>query len=370
VLDSLINDIYASAATRDALPRTMARIGAAVGADSAFLFSSHSAVSPDAILLGHQLDGQHIERFARHWSHEDIWALEAGRRQLMRRNTVVIGTDLVAERAQLDSRFYREFGRDAGMHRMLGSVLADGSEDAGIPFTNLCWYRGDGAPNFDRRHTALLTRLLPHLQRMLEIQFALQSSQADASLNAAVLQQRGLVALALARDGRILLDSGATAELARAGVLKLSRANVVALGSHCAPTLADALRMCAASGHPVEILYRIAGAPVLRRALLAPLAGDVPNLLGVAAGPAFALSLEPPTRSGAAALASVRKLYKLTEAEARVAQALVAGHAAADIAREHEVAVSTVRSQIRALFDKCEVSSQRELVRQLAVLLG
>jgi DNA-binding CsgD family transcriptional regulator len=66
--------------------------------------------------------------------------------------------------------------------------------------------------------------------------------------------------------------------------------------------------------------------------------------------------------------AAVAQVFNLTPGEWRVARQLATGASAQSIAREHGVALSTVRSQIRTLFDKVGVKRQAELVATLAAL--
>ena len=57
--------------------------------------------------------------------------------------------------------------------------------------------------------------------------------------------------------------------------------------------------------------------------------------------------------------------FGLTPGEARVAAALAAGQTVESIAATRSVSVSTVRTQLRAVFDKLGVSRQPEMVRRL-----
>jgi DNA-binding NarL/FixJ family response regulator len=59
----------------------------------------------------------------------------------------------------------------------------------------------------------------------------------------------------------------------------------------------------------------------------------------------------------------VRRLYRLTEAEARVVAALTLGETVEQIALAHGVRVSTVRAQVRSIFEKTGVHRQTDLVR-------
>ncbi len=59
----------------------------------------------------------------------------------------------------------------------------------------------------------------------------------------------------------------------------------------------------------------------------------------------------------------VRRLYGLTEAEARVTAALTLGETVEQIAAAHGVRTSTVRAQVRSIFEKTGVHRQTDLVR-------
>ncbi len=59
----------------------------------------------------------------------------------------------------------------------------------------------------------------------------------------------------------------------------------------------------------------------------------------------------------------VRRLYGLTRAEARVMAALTLGETVEQIAHAHGVRTSTVRAQVRSIFEKTGVHRQSDLVR-------
>lgn len=59
----------------------------------------------------------------------------------------------------------------------------------------------------------------------------------------------------------------------------------------------------------------------------------------------------------------VRRLYGLTHAEARVVSALVLGRTVDEIALAHGVRASTVRAQVRSIYNKIGVNRQADLVR-------
>jgi DNA-binding CsgD family transcriptional regulator len=73
--------------------------------------------------------------------------------------------------------------------------------------------------------------------------------------------------------------------------------------------------------------------------------------------------IAPGRRTEGPALEQMRRGYGLTEAEARVLGALARGATVSEIALEHGVSASTVRAQVRSLFEKTGVNRQSDLVR-------
>ena len=77
----------------------------------------------------------------------------------------------------------------------------------------------------------------------------------------------------------------------------------------------------------------------------------------------LALVVVAPAREQDDMLPCMRRLYGLTAAEARVMAALTSGATVDDVARQHGVRASTVRAQVRSIFEKTGVNRQSDLVR-------
>jgi DNA-binding NarL/FixJ family response regulator len=104
-----------------------------------------------------------------------------------------------------------------------------------------------------------------------------------------------------------------------------------------------------------EVVYEVTVSP-LEQAIGAPSPSN--NAVPLAA------VLIPTARlDGRSVAQRARQLYGLTEAEARVMAALTLGETVNDIAVEHGVRASTVRAQVRSIFEKTGVNRQSDLVR-------
>jgi len=85
-------------------------------------------------------------------------------------------------------------------------------------------------------------------------------------------------------------------------------------------------------------------------------------------GSACLLVLGKSPNSGSLAIQGFARTHKLSPGEVQVLAALCEGAVPADIAAMHQVAISTVRTQIASIRAKTRTQSIRELVRQVAML--
>nr|WP_315400563.1 hypothetical protein [uncultured Duganella sp.] len=364
-----INAIYAAAIKPGHWTGVMGQLGRQFGAESSFMFTSHSDTDPEAILLGQNTSAEMIDKFRDHWCHEDIWAAEARRRGQMKRGVVLIGSELVPNVQLRRSHYYNEFGKHYGMDGMLGSVLFDGNEGDDIPFTNLCWYRPPGQGDFEPRHKDRLRALLAHFQSALRIQYKLRSLHAQAH---AGVRNGGTASVLVNADGRIV-DTNALAEAALRsgnGLLHCMNNRVRRLGRRSAPAFDDALAACRASGRPVHLLAQMADPAAIVRGVLLPLPVDEDSHAGWQTDRHFLLLIDLPRDDTDEIITRAGELFGLSGAEKRLAAALVGGASLEKIADMHCVSLHTVRTQVRSLLSKTGFARQIDLVRVLSRLLG
>jgi DNA-binding CsgD family transcriptional regulator len=83
---------------------------------------------------------------------------------------------------------------------------------------------------------------------------------------------------------------------------------------------------------------------------------------------AMVILIDPDTRSRTPEM-SLRSVFRLTEAEARLATQLAFGNSLESVADQFGIAKETARSQLKSIFAKTGVHRQAELVAVLAKLL-
>lgn len=123
-----------------------------------------------------------------------------------------------------------------------------------------------------------------------------------------------------------------------------------------------ALRKATQSPPRSSVLPLSAGEKESYEVTVSPLQGD--HVAPCASPSPLALVvIARPRLDGERIVRRVRPLYGLTEAEARVMAALALGATVDEIALTHGVCTSTVRAQVRSIFEKTGVNRQSDLVR-------
>lgn len=359
--DALLASIYDAALQPDRWGDALGRLGSQVSASSAFLFSSHSDIEPQAFMHVHNQPAEMPQGFGSYWHTEDPWALAARRTGRMCRGTWVVGSELLAREQLIKTTFFNEFGKAHGIEALVGGVLFDGSEPDRMPFTNVSWYRPPRAPPFDAAEKNLLKEFVPHLQRALRIQRNVRAL-ADDGVDKALGAIR-VASFVLDRQGRVHYHNQLAASLLEnlpEGCIRFGELR--AIGSRCSPSVTEALAACTA-GNPVRIAAVLPGSSpqvIGATLVLLPFRGVSP--LGVREHQRFLLMVELPRIDGLGAAAAVAELFGLSPAEVRVLAGLLEGATAAEIAAASGTGIATIRTQISSLLAKTDTNAQTELL--------
>lgn len=273
------------------------------------------------------------------------------------------------ERFVSRNEFFQDFLLPRGRRYTMGAQLyRDSRFDFYITF-----YHQVGRDSFDERQMRQAQALVPHLQRV-----ARMLVQHDAALAASEWAQSALDAQ---DQGVLLLDD--TGEVLSANrraeaVLRQGRWLVV-----------QQRRLRAAAGLQTDLpalLQRVlqSGVPesaVLRRP---PGLGDADPWCAVTVSrpgcehahavremhprAALLVYLTVPEAQRHATALQLMQMFGLTQAEARLAHALVQGSTVDEYAEAQGLAMPTVRSQVRAVLDKTRTTRQQDLVRLLSAI--
>jgi DNA-binding CsgD family transcriptional regulator len=354
--------IYEALTDENALRRLPSKLAAAVGARSAVLQFADSTGQADVFAYSY-FSPAVVNDYLRNFVGADLWANAAYSSPRNQGRAVILNElvpDEVFERSVLWNEFFRSHRDDT--FRCLGSAIpvANGFGLIGI-------HRAKREPEFQPREAAILNAALPHMRRLFTVRSALLQAKAQALLAHTALSQLSTLALAIDHTGRVLAAQPENAEdLLRAadGIgFRNKRLHFQhGLQAQWEELLAKATLPSAPSGGAMLLGLRTSG--------------KVPVWLEISPTPA----LPPPMCAIVIIRTAVmtpdltrrrlRRLFGLTTAEADVAYLASQGASADEIAGTRSVAVTTVRAQIRGIFDKLECRSLSQLAMIVARLSG
>jgi DNA-binding CsgD family transcriptional regulator len=262
------------------------------------------------------------------------------------------------------SAYYNDFMKRHDNHAVLVAPLAVGESHTAL----LALQRSVRQGAFPAVPDELLVEVLPHLARAVKLHFATHDLRQQADFAAAALHRMPTPVMVVDSDAHMVLANRAGEHLLRTSKLLGVNGHRVAARLQD-PPLQNAIREATAPGRAQPAWLRLAATAGEEALLLVvtPMSASSPH------GRAWQrpLAVIMASRSGAAARkvdGILRELFNLTAAEARVAAAIAEGHSPAEIADRHDIAVLTVRGQLKSVYSKMGVRRQAELSRMLTKL--
>ncbi len=298
--------------------------------------------------------------------------LQLGDELLQMAMPVPIGRVRRREEVIDDKRFvatsiYRDWYVPNDMHH-LSSAMLSGWARGGM---SIAIYRPRGARPYEDRTLETFSRLVPHIQKALQIRTIVDRHEMLSAGAFEALDHLPHAVFLLGRGGEVIhCNSIAVARLTRAVLpVTVEKGRLVA-APHPAGIAAGECLAAFVRSRPARPLLRRLGAaepadgfvlclPLqgLRRERLALDAGDPAALVVISDGP-----IDP-----AVTMNVLARLYGLTAAEARVALALAQGHSVDEISAMLDIQADSVRTMLKRAYTKTGAGSQAQLV---ALLLG
>jgi DNA-binding CsgD family transcriptional regulator len=291
----------------------------------------------------------------------------------MRRQRDYIGhafreVEMIGERVWQNAGIYHGLARPNGVHHVLSMSLSNEGSHSG-PF--LTFFRPPGTVSFDDEAARRCDQLLPHLCRALR-QGDIVSAQMGAlpTWTAALLDQlMGGVFLLDARGNVLFANSFGRSILDRRDGLALHEGRLTATVYNARPVLERVISLCIGP-YPRGGEARLPRAVGMWLMSACPLSGS--SAFGLAETRCRAwIWVSDPSRPSTMLAGRLGAFFNLTAAEQRIAAALAENSTPAAIAEQHEVSLTTVRTQVQSIFSKVGVRRQAELagiLREIAAL--
>ena len=348
----LIDRIYECSVVPELWPSVLDELATLTEARGGLLFSAHKALCWTASGTVRDVFDEYVNAG---------WFKRCSRRVCLMSQTepsFFVEQDFWSEDQLEADPIYRDFFRPHGLGWSAGTGLRVPSGDNIVFSIERAFERGP----IEAEHVERLNILRPHLARRALVSSRLGLQRARGAAEA--LTDMGLPALLLDESGRVV----------EANALMEALPELVGLGANDRLQLADR----AAQARLTEALSTITAAAGATPCTF-PLRDEVGratmvlHLMPVRRsahdifGRGYALLLITPVAADRApSLELMRSLFDLTVSEARVARGLATGKSLEAIAAEGDVAITTVRSQLRRVLEKTGCTRQAEVAALLA----
>ena len=298
-----------------------------------------------------------MQAYATHFVRHDLWAQAATPE---RGNQALLMHQLVAPGVWERSEIYNDFVRpESDFYWCLGAAIP--MSDGQIGMLGLLRDRSD--QHFEAARAAELDAMLPHLRRALQLTHRFRGMQLDLAHARSALDRVAVGLVICDAEGKVQLANRIAEEILHAGFgIAIDGEQMLSLADgelqqRLSRAIAAAARQSGAANGALRI-SRQGAAPL--KILVAPLPEAQHAALGGAGG-ALVL-IDDPERGAAPAIEALKALFGLTSAEARLARRLAQGDLTApEIAAEFTLSPQTIRTQIKSLHRKMEVSHQAEI---------
>ena len=363
--DHLIGDLYEAAARRDGFLEVFQTVSERMGANVFHMFSWDTVRNAPhlSIYTPDVRWDEIVERYDQYYG-----ALDP-RRSFVEQAAIgkfVCCDNYLTEQDVARSEFFQDYQIPSGIRYLMGARLARAGGDNIL----LGLLRAPDRPPYTAEERATAAGMASHLQRAINLWQDTRILHRDAALGTELMEQLGLAVFALDRQSRVVFaNQAAEGMLREAACLKLQHGRLAAtlaeqhaglqtMLRHVAKTRKGAsLALAAASGAAPEVFLSITLLP----------GQDTRAVFG------DATMLVTARRRGAAPLVTARQLqqaFGLSAAESAVAEALVNGNTPDAYATRAGVSLNTVRTQLRAIYEKTHTRSQAEAVGAMLWVLA
>ncbi|MBN3777768.1 helix-turn-helix transcriptional regulator [Burkholderia sp. Ac-20345] len=362
--DQLIGDLYEAALQPDGFLEVFHRVSESLGANVFHMFSWDAARNaPQFSIYSPRVEfDEIIARYERYYGALDP---RRGFVENAPLGEFVCCQDHLTERDVERSEFFQDYQIPAGFRYLMGIRFARPGSDNIL----LGLLRAHGRTPYSSEERAALTGMAGHLQRSINLWRDASVLHRDATLGAELMEELGLSVFALDRHSRVVFVNRAAESMLRATTcLKLENGHLSATSAPQNDALKAALtrvaktrksESLALSGTSVaahEIFLSIA---VLSGQALQATFGDATMLVTVRRRSATPLVVAQ----------QLRQSFGLSSAEAAVAEALISGKTPDECAASAGVSLATVRTQLRAIYEKTHSRNQAEAVGRMLWVL-
>ena len=364
VADSALNDLigatYEAAIEPAVWPNLLARIAESFDARDAALY--HAAPGEERLtsaVCGRLPDAVNDE-YLRRYAHRDKQILRLLRGSKLR---PVTGSDLLGEDDARRCPVHNEFLIPHGIDKQIVWYLPSRDGDK----RTLALMREERFGPFEERSVATFGVLAAHVQRSLDLGAHVQTLEARlTALDAALARLRAGLMLLDETGSPVFVNNAAATHLAEDGALRLGAFGLKARRTRDAETLDKLIQrgLLGCAGRRVFASVRQSSV----RLDVIPI-DPAPSSAAMRTGRhALMVLVQDDEDSAAVSLALVQGHLGVSPAESQLALFLASGGSLRDFATARGVSLHTVRNQLKSIYAKTDLHSQKDVVAAVCAL--
>lgn len=305
-----------------------------------------------------------LRKYEQHYGSLDAWYLAYRRNQFP--GWIGLSSALCSPEELEKTDFYTDFLRTTDAYHQCGAILQEGSGK----LTVLTLNRSKHEMDFEGKHVRILTGLAPHLKRAHHLHTKMLAWQQTASAAAFVADTLDVGLIGIDIAGGVCFVNGVAESLLRTRkILQVQRGRIVLQNARPQTTLDMMLQT---AGH-LDLHSPAGGALTLSDAAGSLHLSVLPYRVAIAHSPAqlrALVTITDPAAKPKSRHQLLGELFRLTPAEARISMLLASGLELGAIAERTRTTSHTVRSHLKAIYQKTNVSKQSQLVRLISMLPG
>lgn len=362
--DRAVAAVYAAAADPDRWPEALERVAEIFGDWGANLTYFQPDGTFGAVVSPSMLPG--LDDYNGHWWRHDIRSQRGVERGYLGRTDVLTDADIGPIEELRAHPFYSEFLARFGLGWFAAVVLSP-SPDSHVVLTV---QRSATKEPFGAGECAMLARLGRHAEQSLSLSLRLMRAEAIEEGFRSALAKLNVGVFLLDADERVIFANEGASRLVGNGLeLSAGRLVLAAKPRPLVPETAVALARGMVPGRPPVLITRGGDLPPILLHFIPARPGNslrARERLGEARLIVLALELSPNSPVDPMV---VRDLLGLTLGEARVASLVGAGVSVRHASERLGITVESVRTVLKRIYSKTEVSRQSELAALLGKIL-
>jgi DNA-binding CsgD family transcriptional regulator len=355
-LGPIIERIQSAALDPTQWSGVVADLAGLCGAHTGIIYEFDRVRGKPTIMGTLAIDPSRAELYEQHYHAVDPWNRHAMSSQTGR---VTLTHQFMPDADFQRSEFYQDYLRQSDIFYALGTTV-ERTPDHMAVFGVQCGHRKGP---FSREAANMVELIAPHLRQAYLTRRTLRTVTQMCATLTETLHLIASPVLIVDGGGRLQFANRAAETLLSAGDgLRLNRGTVVPSGRAQATLLAETLANLArgpdaarSPAHDLAIQRPASDRPLLLRFAMLPRSegGD---------GPRIAVFVDLAT-GVARGIDRLQQTLRLTKAETRLLEGLVAGESLAELSEKQRVSVNTLRVHLSRLFQKTGTHRQAELVR-------